>query len=260
MNGGLYRGAKPVMWSVVERTALAEAEVEYLDHSSVTIWVRFPVATAAHSALNGASVVIWTTTPWTMPGNRAVAFGPGLAYGLYQIDTVAAGSLAVPGEKLVLGTDLAAQVLADAKVTGYSLIETLSAEALTGTMLHHPLRKHADAGDGYAFAVPLLPGDFVTNDTGTGFVHIAPGHGEDDWRLGMTNGIAVPETVLPDGTLPSECRLVRRPLRAGPGQGWKILFAGRQAGDGGDAFRRGFAPQRETVAQLPPIPGVPRRP
>ncbi len=200
MNGGLYKGAKPVLWSVVEKTALAEAEVEYHDHASVTIWVRFPVVKAARPELDGAAVVIWTTTPWTMPGNRAVAYGPEMTYGVYRVDTVAAGSLAVPGERLVLNRDLAPQVMADAKIAAYSELATVAGADLAGTVARHPLSAHAEAKGGYGFPVPLLPGDFVTADTGTGFVHIAPGHGEDDWHLGKAHGIAVPETVQPDGT------------------------------------------------------------
>ncbi len=219
MNGGLYKGAKPVMWSVVEKTALAEAEVEYHDHGSITIWVRFPVVKASHPELEGASVVIWTTTPWTMPGNRAVAYGPAMTYHVYRIDQVAEGSLAVPGERLVLGEDLAEQVMADAKVTAFTPVATLPGSALAGTVLSHPLKTHPEAAGGYAFAVPLLPGDFVTNDTGTGFVHIAPGHGEDDWHLGQAHGIAVPETVQPDGTYYPSI-----PLFAGQ----QVLAAGRK--------------------------------
>ncbi|MDR3435895.1 isoleucine--tRNA ligase [Telmatospirillum sp.] len=200
MNGGLYKGAKPVMWSVIEKTALAEAEVEYHDHTSITIWVRFPLAKVSRPELEGASVVIWTTTPWTMPGNRAVAYGPDMTYRICRVDTVAEGSLAVPGERLVLSENLADQVMADAKVTAFTVLSTLPGTALAGSVASHPLNTHPDAVGGYAFPVPLLPGDFVTNDTGTGFVHIAPGHGEDDWHLGVAHGIAVPETVMADGT------------------------------------------------------------
>ena len=113
---------------------------------------------------------------------------------------MAEGSLAVPGERLVLSEDLAEQVMADAKVLAFSVVATLSGSDLAGTVLSHPLKKHPEAAGGYDFAVPLLPGEFVTNDTGTGFVHIAPGHGEDDWHLGKAHGIAVPDTVMPDGT------------------------------------------------------------
>jgi isoleucyl-tRNA synthetase len=193
MNGLLFRGAKPVMWSVVEKTGLAEAEVEYHDHTSMAIWVKFPIVKAVDPALDGAFVVIWTTTPWTMPGNRAIAYGPALTYRLYQVDAVAEGSLAKPGDRLVLAEGLAQQAMDAAKVTQFVAVS--EALALDGIVCAHPWR-----GQGYDFDVPLLPGDFVAADTGTGFVHIAPGHGEDDWHLGMAHGIEVPETVLPDGT------------------------------------------------------------
>jgi isoleucyl-tRNA synthetase len=199
MQGDLYKGAKPVMWSVVEKTALAEAEVEYHDHVSISIWVRFPIETASRADLAGASVVIWTTTPWTIPANKAVAFGPEMEYGLYQIEEIAEGSLAVPGETLLLSTKLAGQVLADAKVTKFRALATFQGAELAGTIARHPLAKHP-GNDGYWSKAPLLAGDFVTDDAGTGFVHIAPSHGEDDWKLGMANGIAVPDTVMPDGT------------------------------------------------------------
>jgi isoleucyl-tRNA synthetase len=192
MNGGLFRGAKPVMWSVVEKTGLAEAEVEYHDHTSTAVWVKFPVVSGSQ-ILEGASVVIWTTTPWTLPGNRAVAFGPRMGYRVYRVDTVAEGSAAKIGDRLVMSEALVDQAMHAAKVTGFTPdSERLSLE---GTIAAHPLR-----GKGYDFDVPLLAGDFVAADTGTGFVHIAPGHGEDDWHLGMAHGIEVPETVMPDGT------------------------------------------------------------
>ncbi|WP_041795856.1 isoleucine--tRNA ligase [Pararhodospirillum photometricum] len=194
MNGGLYKGAKPVLWSVVEKTALADAEVEYQDHTSTTIWVRFPVVTPAQPALAGASVVIWTTTPWTMPGNRAVAYGAGLSYAVVKVTAVAEGALARVGETLVVGEDLLADVLAHAKISGHEVSATLPGTALAGTVCAHPWR-----GRGYDYDVPLLAGDFVTADQGTGFVHIAPGHGEDDYFLGRAHGIQPPDTVDGDG-------------------------------------------------------------
>jgi isoleucyl-tRNA synthetase len=195
MNGSLYRGAKPVMWSVVEKTALAEAEVEYHDHNSITIWVKFPVVQSSVPGLEGAQVVIWTTTPWTMPGNRAVAFGPEIEYGLYRVAQVSEGSLATVGERLILARKLSEKVAKDAKIAALEELRILTGAQLAGAILHHPLREA-----GYGFDVPLLAGDFVTDEDGTGFVHIAPGHGEDDWELGLANGIAVPDTVQPDGT------------------------------------------------------------
>lgn len=187
MNGGLYRGSKPVMWSVVEKTALAEAEVEYHDHVSPTIWVRFPVVSGA-SELDGATIVIWTTTPWTIPGNRAIGYSDKIAYGLYKIDETQEESWAEVGETLVLADGLADQVREDARIVSWTRLG--DAPDLAGTVCAHPLR-----GQGYDFDVNLYPGDFVTDETGTGFVHIAPGHGQDDYLLGMKHGVEVPFTV-----------------------------------------------------------------
>ncbi|KJS38298.1 MAG: isoleucine--tRNA ligase [Rhodospirillaceae bacterium BRH_c57] len=199
-NGGLYRGAKPVMWSVVEKTALAEAEIEYHDHTSTQIWIRFPVVRTTVAALEGADVVIWTTTPWTMPGNRAVAYAAGATYAVIRLTEVTEASLANAGARLVVAEDLLADLCASVGITGYETVATLTGTDLAGTTCRHPWRGHAGAGEGYGFDVPLLAGDFVTMDQGTGFVHIAPGHGEDDYHLGMAHGIAVPETVAGDGT------------------------------------------------------------
>ncbi|MGE4527776.1 MAG: isoleucine--tRNA ligase [Rhodospirillaceae bacterium] len=195
LNGGLYKGAKPVLWSVVEKTALAEAEVEYHDHTSTTIWVRFPVVKAAHTALEGAAVVIWTTTPWTMPGNRAIAYGPDFLYAVAEVKDADGMSLARPGERFVVLADLLPEVAREAHITEYAVLAEIKGSDLAGTVCRHPL-----AAQGYDFEVPLLSGDFVTTDQGTGFVHMAPGHGEDDWRLCVANGIAVPSTVADDGT------------------------------------------------------------
>ncbi|PWC53094.1 isoleucine--tRNA ligase [Azospirillum sp. TSO22-1] len=194
MNGGLYKGAKPVMWSVVEKTALADAEIEYHDHTSTTCFVRFKVEGAGAPEVDHATVVIWTTTPWTLPANRAVAFGEEIEYGTYKVTGVAEGSLAQAGERLILATALAEQVFKDTKVTEYQLLHRFPGSRIAGTICRHPLH-----GQGYDFKVPLLPGDFVTTDAGTGFVHIAPTHGEDDFHLGQAHGIEVPQTVGEDG-------------------------------------------------------------
>ena len=192
MDGSLYRGAKPVMWSVVEKTALAEAEVEYHDHTSTTIFVRFPVKTTTQKELKGASIVIWTTTPWTMPGNRAVAFGPEYDYSIFKVDAISEGSLAVVGERLVLAGPLADAVKEAAGIEEWTLEGP--ATGLEGAVCNHPLN-----GQGYDFDVPVLAADFVEMDTGSGFVHIAPGHGADDWELGIANNIAIPDTIGGDG-------------------------------------------------------------
>ncbi|HEY1933438.1 MAG TPA: isoleucine--tRNA ligase [Acetobacteraceae bacterium] len=195
LNGALYRGLRPVMWSPVEKTALAEAEIEYHDHTSTTIWVRFPVVRAPVPELRGASVVIWTTTPWTMPGNRAIAAGPDFDYALVHVDSVEDKSRARAGEKLLVALDLLPQFIKDTGIATHHVDHMFRGAALDGIVCAHPLR-----GRGYDQDTPLLFGDFVTTDAGTGFVHIAPGHGEEDFDLGRRNNLDVPETVGPDGT------------------------------------------------------------
>jgi isoleucyl-tRNA synthetase len=195
MNGGLYKGSKPVMWSVVEKTALAEAEVEYHDRTATTVMVRFAVAEHAGMAeLSGASIVIWTTTPWTIPGNRAVAFGADIDYVVAEVSTVSEGSSAVPGERVVIAAALADAVKTEAGIADWTLSTPFPGRELAGVVARHPF-----AGQGYDFDVPALAGDFVLTDQGTGFVHIAPGHGADDFDLGQKHGISVPETVDADG-------------------------------------------------------------
>lgn len=193
-NGGLYRGVKPVMWSTVEQTALAEAEIEYKEHKSVTIWVRFPVLDTSVSMLKGADCVIWTTTPWTMPSNRAMGYGADIKYAVYTIEEVAEDARVEVGAKIALAVNLAEEVLKQAKVTKYEQSAFFMGSDLRGTICAHPLR-----GQGYEFDVPLLEGDFVTDDAGTGFVHIAPGHGEDDFYLGQQHDVEVTDNVTDDG-------------------------------------------------------------
>ena len=193
----LYRGAKPVMWSPVERTALADAEVEYHDHVSPTIWVKFPVVEGP-AVTAGASVVIWTTTPWTIPGNRAISYNPDIAYGAYRVEALEENlqfqPWAKPGDVLVLSDKLAAEVFAAAKVAKWLRLEPVDPE---GMVCAHPL---AALEPGYGFPVPLLAGDHVTDDTGTGFVHTAPGHGAEDYVVWLAHGHRdIPETVDEEG-------------------------------------------------------------
>ncbi|TKW67303.1 MAG: isoleucine--tRNA ligase [Paracoccus denitrificans] len=197
MNGSLYQGSKPVMWSPVEKTALAEAEVEYHDHTSHTIWVRFaPVG----GELDGASVVIWTTTPWTIPQNRAVAFNPDIAYGLYEVSSTAENATAKPGEKLVLADALVEGVMQSAKVENFKRLRDVTTSELEGLTLAHPLRGVEGASGEWDYDVPMLPGDHVTDDAGTGFVHTAPSHGDDDYQLGLKHGLPMTYNVEPDGS------------------------------------------------------------
>ncbi|HEX3886887.1 MAG TPA: isoleucine--tRNA ligase [Phenylobacterium sp.] len=197
MSDQLYRGSKPVMWSPVERTALADAEVEYHDHVSPTIWVKFPVVEGSNAAAS-ASVVIWTTTPWTIPANRAVSYNPDIAYAVYQVDAMEEGLEFEPwakaGDRMIVADKLASDVMAAAKVARFHKVEAVDPQ---GMVLAHPL---AALDGGYGFQVPMLSGDHVTDDAGTGFVHTAPGHGADDYLVWLAHGHReIPETVDPDG-------------------------------------------------------------
>ena len=194
MNGGLFRGSKPVMWSVVEKTALAEAEIEYEDHTSDTIWVKFPVVASPVKELAGASVVIWTTTPWTIPGNRALACGVAIDYVAIDVKAAADGAKVKSGDKLIVAEALMAQFQNETGITGSKVVWRGKGADIVGTECRHPFN-----GKGYDFAVKVFAGDFVTTEAGTGFVHIAPGHGTDDYELGRANGVEMPHTVGPDG-------------------------------------------------------------
>ena len=193
MSGSLYKGAKPVMWSVVEKTALAEAEIEYMDHTSTTVTIRFPVLDPTGPAA-GAAILIWTTTPWTLPGNRAIAVKPDATYVRVKVAQLGEKSLAAAGDQVILAKPLLAAVMAEAKVERYEVVAEIAGQSLVGTTCAHPLR-----GQGYDFDVKVWGADFVDMEQGTGFVHIAPGHGADDFELGRQHGIEVPQTVGDDG-------------------------------------------------------------
>jgi len=218
-NGTLYRGSKPVMWSVVEKTALAEAEVEYEDFVSDQVWVKFPVKgfppkdfepdkpkpTRRPTLPQDLSVVIWTTTPWTLPGNRAISFNPKISYGIYRVKDAPANNWADVGECFIFADPLALDVMKQARVLAYERIGSFSADDLARLECDHPFRSTMG---GYGFRVPLLPADHVTDDTGTGFVHTAPGHGREDFEVWTANarelsargiGTTIPYTVDADG-------------------------------------------------------------
>ena len=241
-NGLLYRGSKPVMWSVVEKTALAEAEVEYQDYQSDAVWVKFPVK--AGNLPGNANVVIWTTTPWTLPGNRAISFSSKIDYGLYEVTAAPEGNWAKVGDTYILADKLAADVLKSAKVETYERRGGVAADDLKGLVATHPLE-----GLGYAFDVPLLDGDHVTDDTGTGFVHTAPGHGADDYIIWIANqkslrdrGIdtTIPFTVDADGVLTKEA----------PGfSGKRVLKETGDKGDANDAVIKALAEAGTIIAR-----------
>ncbi len=198
-NGALYRGSKPVMWSVVEKTALAEAEIEYHDHVSPQIHVAFPVEAPAVPALDGARIVIWTTTPWTIPANRAIAVSPKDRYLVVEVRAAKEGAVARPGDRFAVAADLAGAFAAATGIEDWQEAAALTGREIAGTVCAHPLKGHPEAAGGYAFPVQVFEADFVTMDQGTGFVHIAPGHGADDFELGMRNGLEVPDTLGEDG-------------------------------------------------------------
>src|SRR5215468_1414071 len=139
-NGTLYRGSKPVMWSVVEKTALAEAEVEYEDYTSDTVWVKFPVTSPTHGALAKASFVIWTTTPWTLPGNRAISFSPKIAYGLFEVTDAPADNWAKTGDLLILADALAESVFKQARVTSYKKVRDIPGDTMDAVECAHPFK------------------------------------------------------------------------------------------------------------------------
>lgn len=174
-SGQVYRGAKPVMWSPVEKTALAEAEIEYEDITSTQIDVAFEIVESPIPDLVGAYAVIWTTTPWTIPVNQGIAYGPDVIYVTAEWE----------GKTYLLAEELIEQFYArvgPAKLTGFGS----KGSDLAGTIARHPMHK---LGGFFAKPRPFLPGDFVTTDQGTGLVHMAPDHGEDDFELCKANGI-----------------------------------------------------------------------
>ena len=186
-NGGLYNGYKPVLWSVVEATALADAEVEYADHKSNTIFTMFPIQGKLEE-LDDVKVIIWTTTPWTIPCNRALAFNSNYEYSILEV------LQNDKKEKILVATQLVEQVLKECNISDYKILHSLKGAKLSGAKCYHPFKKY-----GYDFDVPLLDAEFVTLEQGTGIVHIAPSHGPDDFNLGLKNNIRAENTIDDNG-------------------------------------------------------------
>ncbi len=268
-NGTLYRGSKPVMWSVVEKTALAEAEVEYEDYTSDTIWVKFPVvmqrspgtsmrmagvvvrdqgttpsAVTVQNALLDASVLIWTTTPWTIPGNRAVSYSSRVQYGLYRVSEAPSDNWAKVGELFVIADKLAANVFKAARVEKFERLFAVTSGDLSEKALAHPLR-----GKGYDFEVPLLDGDHVTDEDGTGFVHTAPGHGRDDFDIWMANGKQLAERGI-DTHIPFTVDADGRFTKEAPGfEGRRVLDDKGNKGDANDAVIKALIDANALIAR-----------
>ncbi len=236
-NDTLYRGSKPVMWSVVEKTALAEAEVEYEDYVSDQVWVKFPLRTSASTSsaersLGRASIIIWTTTPWTIPGNRAVSFSPRIEYGLYETLAAPSGNWAKPGDLFVLADKLAAETFAQARVTAFKRLEDVAAGELATASCRHPLDGFAG---NYAYEVPLLAGDHVSDDAGTGFVHTAPGHGRDDFDVWTANAARLEARGI-NATIPYTVDADGRFTDQAPGfTGRRVLLDNGEKGDANEA-------------------------
>ena len=189
-EGSLYRGFKPVLWSTVEKTALADAEVEYQDHKSDTIYVSFPVKSTNIKELNNSEIVIWTTTPWTIPANKALAYNQNLNYLLIEINDDGDFN----NKKIVLAEALLESVIKDCGIKNFQNLKKFKGEDLKNTVCNHPF---IDLG--YKYEIPMLEAHFVTTEQGTGIVHCAPSHGPDDFNLCLNNGIKAIETVDGDG-------------------------------------------------------------
>ncbi|MBL6845922.1 MAG: isoleucine--tRNA ligase [Planktomarina sp.] len=196
MNGTLYQGSKPVMWSPIEKTALAEAEVEYHDKESFTVWVKFKVVGTGDKTLDSAKVVIWTTTPWTMPSNKAVVYGADISYGLYEVIGRSEECWADIGERFILSDSLAEDVLGRARLdtTMFRRLCDITQDDLAKIELQHPLHG-AEGGEGEWDDIrDFRSADFVTDTEGTGFVHCAPSHGMEEFEL--YRGLGMLEEVI----------------------------------------------------------------
>jgi len=202
MNGALYQGSKPVMWSPVEKTALAEAEVEYHDRQTDAVWVPFDISAGAASDTEGGKVIIWTTTPWTLPQNRAICFGPTISYGLYEITGRPEECWARIGDRYLLADALAEEALSAMRLEPemYRRLRDVTPDELGALTCAHPLRGVEGADGEWDYDVPLFPGDHVTDDAGTGFVHTAPSHGDDDYQIGRQHGLEMTYNILDDSS------------------------------------------------------------
>ena len=196
-EGSLYRGFKPVLWSTVEKTALADAEVEYQDHKSDTIYAAFTVSKSKIKELEGSDVLIWTTTPWTIPANKALAYNHSLDYLLIKIN---GGQF--ENRKIVVAEALLESVIKDCNIDNFQTLKKFKGDEFKNSVCRHPFYDL-----GYKYDIPMLEARFVTIEQGTGIVHCAPSHGPDDFNLCLNNGIKAVETVDGDGKYTSNVPL-----------------------------------------------------
>jgi len=189
-EGSLYKGYKPVLWSTVEKTALSDAEVEYMDHTSDTIYASFVIKKSNLKELNDCEIIIWTTTPWTIPANKALAYNQSLKYLIIQL----LDDNNFKKKKIVVAKDLLESVIKDCKIESYKILKEINGKEFLGTVCQHPF-----FNIGYKYDIPMLEARFVTTEQGTGIVHCAPSHGPDDFNLCLNNGIKALETVDDDG-------------------------------------------------------------
>ena len=189
-EGSLYRGFKPVLWSTVEKTALADAEVEYQDHKSDIIYTAFPVKRSNIKELEDSEIIIWTTTPWTIPANKALAYNESLDYLIILIKDESD----FKNKKIVIAEALINSLIKECDITKYKVLKKFKGKEFKDTICNHPFSKL-----GYDYEVPMLNARFVTTEQGTGIVHCAPSHGPDDFNLCLNHGIKAIETVDGDG-------------------------------------------------------------
>ena len=197
-EGSLYRGYKPVLWSTVEKTALADAEVEYQDHKSDTIYTSFSVRSSKIKELEKSEIIIWTTTPWTIPANKALAYNEALEYVLLQVNDE--GDF--QNRKIVVAQALLESVIKECGIKNYKEIKKFKGKEFKDTICNHPFLNL-----GYETEIPMLEARFVTTEQGTGIVHCAPSHGPDDFNLCLNNGIKAIETVDGDGKYTNNVKL-----------------------------------------------------
>ena len=189
-EGSLYKGYKPVLWSTVEKTALSDAEVEYMDHTSDTIYVSFKVKKTTFQELKNTEIIIWTTTPWTIPANKALAYNENLKYLIIKIKD----DSDFKDRKIVVAKELLQSMIDECKLEKFEILNEFSGAKFEGVICNHPFSE-----DGFDYDVPMLEARFVTLEQGTGIVHCAPSHGPDDFNLCLNNNIKAVETVDDDG-------------------------------------------------------------